>query len=252
MFDLSKLTPTDVFGVNRIRSVPGIVSHRKCRDRWAFCFKSEGTTEYVCASGTVKNDAAHACLLPRGSEYSWVSRGGECLLVDFEADVTYPEVLSFGISDVSAFVPLFSRLEAAFAGKGPKDRFNCLSLLCRMLAMLVPSEGTYTASRRYEKIRPAVERMRSGFSDPDFSVGSLGAAVGISEIYFRKIFTEYHKMSPASYLICLRMKKAAQLLSTETNSVSSVAALVGYRSLYHFSRAFKAHYGVPPSEYGKE
>ena len=44
-----------------------------------------------------------------------------------------------------------------------------------------------------------------------------------------------------------RMLLANTLL--RDNSVSKTAEILGYRSIYSFSRAYKQHYGVPPREY---
>jgi AraC-like DNA-binding protein len=42
------------------------------------------------------------------------------------------------------------------------------------------------------------------------------------------------------------MQKAKQLL--KTNTVSKTAELLGYTSLYSFSRAYKLFYGVSPTK----
>ena len=44
-----------------------------------------------------------------------------------------------------------------------------------------------------------------------------------------------------------KLKTARLLLSEEGATVSKVVALLGYSSLYTFSRAFKEMYGVAPS-----
>ena len=45
------------------------------------------------------------------------------------------------------------------------------------------------------------------------------------------------------------MEQAARLLREDAVNVSQIAYLVGYSDLSHFSTAFKAHFGMPPSEY---
>ena len=49
----------------------------------------------------------------------------------------------------------------------------------------------------------------------------------------------------------LRLQEAALLLNKTQKSVLSVALDVGYQSEAHFSKAFKALYGVSPSQYRK-
>jgi AraC-like DNA-binding protein len=47
----------------------------------------------------------------------------------------------------------------------------------------------------------------------------------------------------------VRLAEAARLLAHRAGTVSEVAYGVGFNSIAHFSRAFRAAYGVPPSEY---
>jgi AraC family transcriptional regulator of arabinose operon len=47
----------------------------------------------------------------------------------------------------------------------------------------------------------------------------------------------------------LRLRRAARLLESTGLSVGEVAADVGFGSAFHFSRQFRAHYGLPPRAY---
>ena len=51
------------------------------------------------------------------------------------------------------------------------------------------------------------------------------------------------------YLRCLRMDRAKQLLLAGELSVAQVADAVGFADPYHFSRVFRQHEGMPPTEY---
>ena len=46
-----------------------------------------------------------------------------------------------------------------------------------------------------------------------------------------------------------RMHAAAMLLKENELSVGRIAQLLKYSSIYTFSRAFKSHFGVSPSQY---
>jgi AraC-like DNA-binding protein len=41
------------------------------------------------------------------------------------------------------------------------------------------------------------------------------------------------------------------MLKNDYNSVSQIAENVGYNSIYHFSKMFKAYTGISPKEYAK-
>jgi len=46
-----------------------------------------------------------------------------------------------------------------------------------------------------------------------------------------------------------RLRKAAQLLQTTDKTVQQIADECGFESLSHFSRYFKAKFGITPSQY---
>ena len=82
------------------------------------------------------------------------------------------------------------------------------------------------------------------------SVSELARAFGFERSYLFRIFKERYGIGPKEYIIDVRMKNAAYLLS-EGYSVSQASEMVGYSDPFNFSKAFKAHYGISPSRYGK-
>jgi AraC-like DNA-binding protein len=88
-------------------------------------------------------------------------------------------------------------------------------------------------------------------NDPgrDWTAASLARTAGLSRSAFYARFSELVGETPAQYLLCRRMDLAAHQLQSEQTSVAQVASTVGYRSESSFSKAFKRHFGVPPSSY---
>lgn len=70
---------------------------------------------------------------------------------------------------------------------------------------------------------------------------------GYSYQYVCKLFKDTYGISPGAYLLSKRMDHAASALS-KGSSVSEVSHMLGYSSPYNFSRAFKKHFGYPPSK----
>lgn len=51
-------------------------------------------------------------------------------------------------------------------------------------------------------------------------------------------------------LVSIRMAAAADLLIGQPHiAIADIARLVGYRRATHFARAFRDHYGIPPSRF---
>jgi methylphosphotriester-DNA--protein-cysteine methyltransferase len=55
--------------------------------------------------------------------------------------------------------------------------------------------------------------------------------------------------TPSEYLTRWRMDLASQRLRDTDDTVAAIAASVGYRSEYSFSRAFARHRGLAPGRY---
>lgn len=106
-------------------------------------------------------------------------------------------------------------------------------------------------SEKEQMIQPAIDAINRDFTKNDLSVKALAEMCGISEAYFRRIFTDKFSVSPKEYIISLRIEYAKRLLQSAQFSVSEVAQLCGYFEPCHFSREFTKYTGVSPRTYIK-
>ena len=73
----------------------------------------------------------------------------------------------------------------------------------------------------------------------------------ISTNWFIRNFKQYMKISPAQYILSLRMVNAQSLLENTEYNIGEIAEIVGYDNPLYFSRVFKKEYGVSPAQYRK-
>ena len=66
---------------------------------------------------------------------------------------------------------------------------------------------------------------------------------------FKRTFQRIYQDTPANYIRCKRLEKAAGLLRVSEGSISSVAYDCGFKNIAHFSNAFRDKYGCSPSTY---
>lgn len=76
---------------------------------------------------------------------------------------------------------------------------------------------------------------------------SLASKYGKSPQQFSYLFNKYMGIRPIDYMIQFRLKKAFEMLK-EGHKVCDVASYVGYNDPYYFSRLFKKHFNLSPSE----
>ncbi|QIP15522.1 response regulator [Spirosoma aureum] len=89
-------------------------------------------------------------------------------------------------------------------------------------------------------------------NEADFNVTSLVNEIGMSRpVLFRKV-KMLTGLSVIDLLRTTRLKKAELLLRQKKASVSEVAFAVGFSDPKYFSRAFRAQFGVTPTEYSNQ
>ncbi len=106
-------------------------------------------------------------------------------------------------------------------------------------------------SAHYRQVMQAVEFIESNYQN-DYSMEDVAAAAGLSPSYLTRQFSAYLGSTPIAYARQYRVNRAAELLLETDDSLSSIAAATGYRSLSVFSRQFRQLTGQPPSVFRRE
>ncbi|WP_420768626.1 response regulator [Parageobacillus thermoglucosidasius] len=76
--------------------------------------------------------------------------------------------------------------------------------------------------------------------------------VGISPCYFSKLFKDRFGMTFIDYVTDVRIARAKKEMADPNKSLKEICFLVGYNDPNYFSRVFKKHTGMSPSEYRKK
>ncbi|MCD7828524.1 MAG: AraC family transcriptional regulator [Clostridiales bacterium] len=82
-------------------------------------------------------------------------------------------------------------------------------------------------------------------------IALLAKEENVSMRYLSRLFDRYSDLPPQAHLIRVRIETAKHLLRTTDETVTSVAKSVGYCDVMQFSKIFRKHTGVSPSEYRK-
>jgi AraC-like DNA-binding protein len=86
----------------------------------------------------------------------------------------------------------------------------------------------------------------------ELSVADVAKYIGIHRSHFTPSFVNEFGITPVQYLLSLKMKRAAEMISEHSFTITEIAYSLGYSDLYSFSRAFKKFYGVSPKQYVSE
>ena len=97
-------------------------------------------------------------------------------------------------------------------------------------------------------VNKALRYIKQNFNR-DISTDDVAAYLGISAVYFQKIFHSATDEKFNRYLNKQRINYAVNLLQNTNYSLKKIAAMVGYNSLQNFIGNFKRIMQTSPSEY---
>ena len=105
-------------------------------------------------------------------------------------------------------------------------------------------------NQEVDYVEKAIHCIRAEYMHP-LTVQALADRLGLDRSYFSAIFKARTGLPPGKYLLHYRLETAADLMLRHGERPSTAAASVGYPDIYHFSKLFKAHFGLSPREYVK-
>lgn len=98
-----------------------------------------------------------------------------------------------------------------------------------------------------EKIR---DQILAGMEDENFGVEELAQQTLTSRRTLHNRIKKITNKGASDLIREIRLERAHQLLTSQAGTISEVAYSVGFKSIAHFSRVFKEHFKVNPSEVG--
>lgn len=99
-------------------------------------------------------------------------------------------------------------------------------------------------------IRDTLQYIFINFKQP-LNATILAKRVHLSTVYFSELFKKETGLSLNQYLNKIRVDKARVLIEGNTLNISEIAQAVGIDDNNYFSRIFKKHCGITPSEFKK-
>lgn len=194
--------------------------------------------------------------IPAKSKF-WIERitpGGHWHISFELVDDFCKKPFSVPIKDYSAMLKLFKEAITVHAGL-INDTLHAQVIIKRciygiILQLMKEHDQHYIPSKKAALLEPAMAAIHRHYTENDsLSASELAKLCGISETYFRRLFTARYLVSPWEYVIRLRMDYAKHLLHSTTASVQEIANLCGYAEPCHFTREFTKRAGMSPTAY---
>jgi len=251
---LNGLRVTDLQGVFHLRQVAGSMMPFYDRKGYGIVVVEEGVLRFECEGKRYYCDDSHILFIPKGANYK-LTCDEKCLHYTVNFDATgkqLPEKFHvFNAGPSKSMLAALEKLHTKWEFHWDSAEFSCLSLLYDILAKLSSSSQNYQNKTRLEQIAPSIDYLEKHFTDPLLTNELIAEASGVSTVYFRKLFTEAYGMPPMRYVRQKRIEKAQSLLENGFSNVSEISEIVGFNSIYHFSKTFKQIIGTSPTAYAK-
>ena len=246
MNTLNGITVTDIKQLFIVSSPRGRKEEIRNRKSYGLSFCSEGKITYEMNGKQAVSDEYHAVILPKGQSYSlYGNKSGIFPVINFDCkEFLCDEVISLPIQSADTYIKDFEKMKALSLFE--ENRAKIMSVFYSILHRLS------TESSVRNVIIPAIKYIEKEYQNPKLSNAELAEKCNISEVYFRKIFTENYKTTPKQFIMDIRINKAKLLLSDGLIKVGAVAEQCGFSNQYHFCRLFKEKTGITPTEYMKQ
>lgn len=136
----------------------------------------------------------------------------------------------------------------------PVAQSDMKALVDRLTYELVNTSGK--TKKKYstnELCNRAADYLVHHHAKKDLSLSMVATALFVDPSYLSKQMKQHLGKSFNDYLVTLRIAKAKELLQQEFHySVQEIGEKIGYPNQHYFSRVFKQHTGLSPSQYRQQ
>lgn len=217
-------------------------------NRYASCFivTKSGKIAFTCDSGSVTSENGSPVFIPEKMYYK-----NECLedaesyVFNFHLKNGSNKMLQLSDVGLHAVKGCYESIQNAIVASDDVSKIMIFKELYTLAGLLFAKEKEVSETEKI--VLDAVKYMAENYHDSTLTVKTVADKCFVSEIYLRKLFAKHRATTPFKELTDIRMKHAKTLLM-EKRPVKEIAVGVGYSDIYQFSRAYKKHFGFPPSQ----
>jgi AraC-like DNA-binding protein len=181
--------------------------------------------------------------------YLWFHAGGPRFSeVLYQTGLSATQPIFTATEDAEEFEHIFDDILSHQA-----QEYYCIGKMYELYDFMIShsvTRVTHDANLQLQYVQKAIKFIQCKYPEP-IRVADIASVCGLDRSYLSRLFKDATGQSLQGYLVAYRMKMAAQLMRDGSNSIQYVSLAVGYSDIFTFSKAFKKHYGVSPTEYRK-
>ena len=157
------------------------------------------------------------------------------------------ECLRIGVSveRFESYVPAVSYLLQS-------DIAGCIDATVRLTEQVMKHISVHRTNETNHLLIMAKDYIRDHLGNVDLNLEAVSNHVGLSRVYFCKLFHQMEGVSFSAYLRNERISMAKHLLLTTNMKVFEVSNAVGFSHAKYFGKVFKEAVGITPVEFQNE
>lgn len=155
------------------------------------------------------------------------------------------------IQDYSFMVQLFKKLINCHVKEDLASAMLVKAYLYQLLAIFI-KDGSISNSEREVNLNEQMSHILhyiDKYLHEDLNIERLARELNFHPNHFIRFFKGSIGISPMKYIKKQRMKKAEFMLITNNLDITEISIRLGYKNIYHFSKAFKQYFGYSPTDY---
>lgn len=227
---------------------------------------------YAISTTILPPDAVALTAIPAGFSADMTARRLAERYFEQEGEVVWEEIVDFfnvcrasrvhpaevqgfliqTAAELAAFAPGSKQVDRTFKETAAWNALQheqalytqALTLYERILTQIVPPAFVHCR----EEVREALRYVHVHYAER-ITLEDVACAAGLDRSYLCRLFKRETKMNLFAYINGLRMHAAVRLMETGETYIRGIAGRVGIEDPFYFTRLFKKHFGISPSEY---
>jgi AraC-like DNA-binding protein len=119
----------------------------------------------------------------------------------------------------------------------------------QVLALVSGASERRGTTRSITALIGRAERLLADMLERAPAMPAIARELGVAYSYFRREFKRHTGLPPQRYFSQMRLEKARRLMGATDEPLKGIADRLGFSSPYHFSNAFKRHFGLAPEHW---